>query len=95
MMNANAKLAPIVAHTFRTKGNLPATRPPTPAEIRAAREKAGLTQTEAAVKVCATLRGWQNWETEGDSAEHRRMHPGLFKLFLITTGQPVPEWLGR
>lgn len=61
---------------------------PTPAQIVAARERAGLTQTEAAEKIYATLRTWQNWETT-DPAENRRMHPGLFELFCIKTGQPA------
>lgn len=68
------------------------TRVPTPAEVRAAREKAGLSQAEAAAKVLGSVRAWEKWESLG-ATENRRMHPGLFKLFLITTGQPVPEWL--
>lgn len=50
---------------------------PTPAEIRAARESAGLTQTQAAELVRGTMRAWQEWE-----AGNRRMHPGLWELFL-------------
>lgn len=62
---------------------------PTPEEIRSAREKAGHTQTEAARLIYSTLRSWQEWETEprADSAAGRRMHPGLFELYLIKTGQ--------
>ncbi len=52
---------------------------PTPAAIRAAREAAGLTQTAAAALIYSSLRAWQQWEKEGD----RRMHPGLFELFLL------------
>lgn len=51
---------------------------PDPAEIRAAREAAGLTQTEAAALVHGSLRTWQQWEA-GD----RRMHPGFWELFTI------------
>lgn len=51
---------------------------PTPAEIRAAREAAGLTQTQAAQLVHGTLRAWQEWE-----AGNRRMHPGLWELFRL------------
>ena len=59
-------------------------RNPTPAEVRAAREAAGLTQAQAAVLVHASLRNWQQWEqTEG--ANVRRMHPGLWALFRIKT----------
>lgn len=59
-------------------------RNPTPAEVRAAREAAGLTQTQAAALVHASARNWQQWEqTEGSNA--RRMHPGLFELFRLKT----------
>lgn len=51
---------------------------PEPAEIRAAREAAGLSQTAAAALIHCTLRGWQEWE-----AGNRRMHPGLWELFRI------------
>lgn len=67
-------------------------RIPTPEEVRAARGRAGLTQAEAAAKVLGSTKAWIKWESY-DPAENRRMHPGLFKLFLITTGQPVPDWL--
>jgi len=55
---------------------------PTPAAVRKARIAAGLTQTEAARTVRASLRGWQQWEA-GD----RAMPPGLFELFMLKTGQ--------
>lgn len=51
---------------------------PTPAEIRAARETAELTQTQAAETVRGSLRTWQDWE-----AGIARMHPGLWELFGI------------
>lgn len=51
---------------------------PAPEEIRAAREAANLTQTEAAGLIHCTLRGWQEWE-----AGNRRMHPGLWELFRL------------
>lgn len=54
---------------------------PTPAEIRAAREAIGITQTDAGLMVRASLRTWQQWEA-GD----RRMHPGLWELFLTKSG---------
>ena len=50
---------------------------PTKEQIRSARTSAGLTQTQAASLVYASLNGWQKWEA-GD----RRMHPALFELFL-------------
>ena len=51
---------------------------PTPEEIRAAREAAGLTQTEAAAIIYCTLRAWQDWE-----AGARRMHPAFWELWRI------------
>ena len=51
---------------------------PAPEEIRAAREAAGINQTQAAELVHSGMRAWQMWEA-GD----RRMHPGLWELFTI------------
>lgn len=59
---------------------------PTAIEIRAAREAAGLTQTEAAALVYGTLRAWQGWEAAGGAPAARRMHPGLWELYLAKTG---------
>lgn len=56
---------------------------PTPAQIRAAREAAGLTQAAAAEVVYATLRTWQNWEASG--AAGRAMHPAIWELWLMKT----------
>lgn len=55
-------------------------RNPSPDEVRAAREAAGLTQTQAAATIHGTLRAWQEWE-----AGNRRMHPGLWELFRVKT----------
>ncbi|PRZ01096.1 hypothetical protein BCM14_0116 [Jezberella montanilacus] len=55
---------------------------PEPEDVAAARAVSGLTQTEAARVIHSTLRAWQNWE-----GGHRSMHPGLFELFKIKTGQ--------
>lgn len=54
---------------------------PTPAEIRAARQEAGLTQTQAAAMVHTTCRVWQQWEA-GD----RKMHPAFWELWCIKSG---------
>jgi len=60
---------------------------PDPKKIRQAREKAGLTQTEAADMVHSSLRAWQYWE-----AGKRKMHPAFYELFLIKTGlQKCPD----
>jgi len=66
----------VTNHPNRSRAS-PARNPP-PAEIRAAREAAGITQTQAGALVHASLRNWQQWEA-GD----RRMHPGLWELFNI------------
>jgi len=57
---------------------------PTPAEVRAARESAGLTQAQAAALVHATTRNWQQWE-QASGSNVRRMHPGLLELFRLKT----------
>ena len=73
----------MVSHPNRgTKG---AFSTPNPSEIRAAREAAGLTQTQAAAVIHATLRAWQGWEAAQGEASSRRMHPGLFELFKLKT----------
>lgn len=69
-------------HPNRSAGHQ--ARNPTPSEVRAAREAAGLTQTQAAALVYASLRNWQQWE-QGEGANVRRMHPGLWELFRIKT----------
>ena len=51
---------------------------PSPEQIRASREAAGLSQSAAAVLIHSTLRTWQDWE-----AGKARMHPGLWELFRI------------
>ena len=53
----------------------------------AAKSHAGLTQSEAATLVYSTLRTWQNWESPICSPAHRKMHPAIWELFLIKTGQ--------
>ncbi|MDE1907516.1 MAG: helix-turn-helix transcriptional regulator [Rhodospirillales bacterium] len=67
-------------HPNRGRASGPAANPP-PESIRAAREAAGLTQTQAAALVYTTLSGWQRWE-QGE----RGMHPGLWELFRIKVG---------
>jgi DNA (cytosine-5)-methyltransferase 1 len=53
---------------------------PSAAAIRAARESAQLSQTDAAALIHASLGAWQKWE-QGD----RRMHPAFWELFRIKT----------
>lgn len=54
---------------------------PNPQEIRAARQSAGLSQTQAGALVGVALRTWQQWEA-GDC----RMRAALWELFQIRTG---------
>ena len=56
---------------------------PTPEEIRAARQRAGLTQTQAAAMVYATLRTWQAWEGAEGSGSSRKMHPAIWELWRL------------
>lgn len=51
---------------------------PTPADIRAAREAAGLTQEQAGELIHGSRRAWQDYE-----AGNRKMHPGLWELFRL------------
>lgn len=66
------------SHPNRSRRALEAARNPSPDEVRAAREAAGLTQTQAAQVVHVTLNGWQRWEA-GD----RPMHPAFWELFRL------------
>lgn len=61
---------------------------PTPADIKAARQAAGLTQTQAAELVHTKLRAWQQWEA-GD----RAMHAAFWELFRlkVATGNYSPR----
>jgi len=84
-MSDDAKLADVANHPNRSRRNPSSDRNPSPAQIVAARQHAELTQAQAAAKIGGSVRAWEKWE-----AGERRMHPGLFELFLIKTGQPKP-----
>lgn len=58
---------------------------PDPAAVIEARKSAGLTQSEAAALVGATLRTWQYWEAGG-----RTMPGAKWELFLLKTGVAAP-----
>lgn len=60
-----------------------AARNPRPADIRAARENAGLSQSAAGVLVHRSLRNWQQFELG-----ERRMDPAIWELFCIKIGIP-------
>lgn len=68
-------------HQNRSRAANPASNP-NPYEIIGMRINARLTQKQAADLVFSGLRTWQQWEA-GD----RRMHPGIWELFLIKTKQ--------
>lgn len=55
---------------------------PTPAKIKEARTKAGLTQAKAAELVHGSESGWRKWEA-GD----RPMNLAAWELFLIKTAK--------
>lgn len=56
---------------------------PTPCDVIAAREAAGLTQAQAAELVhAASYRTWQNWEADECKPEHRKMGLAEWDLFL-------------
>lgn len=57
---------------------------PTPEQIKEARRKVGLTQTQAGALVHTTVRTWQQWEA-GD----RRMHPAFWELFQIKAARQL------
>lgn len=60
---------------------------PTPAQVKAARIKAGLTPDAAAFIIYCGKRAWENWEKPESSPEHRKMHPGLWELFKRKVGE--------
>src|SRR5690349_16892744 len=84
----------MVNHPNRSKKNPTDARSPAPAEIIAAREQHGLTQTRAAELIYGTLRAWQNWE-----AGERPMHPALWDLWrdraAIAHPQIPTDWFGE
>lgn len=55
-------------------------RSPQPAEVKAARDAAGLTQEAAGDLVCCTGRAWRLWESG-----ERQMHAATWRLFRILT----------
>ncbi len=58
-------------------------RNPKPSEIAALRITAGLTQTQAADLLHASLRSFQQWEAPENSSTNRKMHPAFWELLQI------------
>lgn len=69
-------------HPNRGRGERPG-RNPRPEEIRASREAAGLTQTEAANLIYCALTTWQQWEMGS-----RRMHAAFWELWRLKAKLP-------
>ena len=63
--------------------------PPTPAEIRAAREAAGLSQDAAAALLYKARSSWAQWEAREGSPNHRAMDPAFWELFQLKA-RPKP-----
>ena len=63
-------------HPNRSRAGTNPARDPLPAEIRAAREAAGLTRREAGALLYRSADGWEKWEL-GTA----RMDPALWELF--------------
>jgi len=59
---------------------------PTPEAIKAAREAAKLTQTQAAKLIYSNISAWQQWEYGAN-----KMHPAFFELFQIKTKEIVKK----
>ena len=64
-------------------------RHPTPAEIRAAREAAGLSQDAAAALLYKARGTWAQWEAREGSPNHRAMDPAFWELFQLKA-RPKP-----
>ncbi|MEI2770756.1 MAG: helix-turn-helix domain-containing protein [Candidatus Competibacter sp.] len=71
-------------HPNRGRRITPAANP-SPDTIRAAREAAGLTQTQAGAVVYSSMRAWQQWESG-----ERRLHPAIWELFRLKA-KPKPK----
>jgi putative transcriptional regulator len=55
---------------------------PAPAEVRALRDAAGLTQAQAGALLSVDYHIWQNWESGA-----RRMHPAFWELAKLKLGK--------
>jgi len=61
---------------------------PTPQQIKAARNAAGLTQTQAGALVGVLKRTWVAWESDEDKPSHRNMPYAKWELFKILSKTP-------
>ncbi|WP_458134741.1 antitoxin VbhA family protein [Paracidovorax citrulli] len=65
-------------------------RHPTPEEIRSARKRCGLTQTQAGALLHTSCRTWQQWEADPGTKDHRAMHPAFWELFRLKVASALP-----
>ena len=61
--------------------------PATPAEIRALREAAGLSQAQAAALVCRPQQRWAEWEAGRRNIQRDAWELFLIKIWFAQTGQ--------
>ena len=62
---------------------------PKPAQIRTAREAAGLSQDAAAALLYKARGTWAQWEAREGSPNHRAMDPAFWELFQLKA-RPKP-----
>lgn len=82
-----------MSHRNRSKKRIRPDSNPWPAQIRAARERAGDNVSQAAERVYTTPRIWEEWEVENAT---RRMPPALYELYELKAGglvtwRPLPN----
>ncbi|MFA6230994.1 MAG: hypothetical protein WC617_12610 [Rhodanobacter sp.] len=80
--------------TTSTNRKPSALKAPTPSQVIARRQAAGLTQTAAAALVHSALSSWQHWEAEPGAPGYRQMHLAFWELFQIKT-EPLVKARGR
>ncbi len=78
-------------HPNRSKSSQSRSRNPEPQEVALARSKAQQSIEQAAGFVHVSASQWEGFEKPTTDLERRRMHPGLFELYLIKTGQKAVE----
>lgn len=65
----------------------------TPEQVKKLRQRAGLTQKEAAEIVRVVLRSWQSWEAPTDTSKSRKISENIVELFCLKTGISYPPRL--
>ncbi len=70
---------------------LPRVDAPSPEQVRAAREKAQLTQMQAALLIYVDVDTWRQYEKPRVQSNARTMRPALWELFLLKVGSIEPD----